>query len=599
MITTTDNTEPLILLNNLIDENLLKAEITDIYWDRILLNINVKINVSSKLNSNQPLDFYLVNSYYCARAKFESKKINDENIELVLNFTNPGYNLCLPAQKYGIYAVQGNNILSKLSVSNDLAPVLSSKSGFFSHNKSGVYCFEFSLEETDNGFFPQIRTMDTKKINIRDIGKNPASQLKRKKRFSKIKKYIKGKRKFFVKKYYNWINKFRKRNKKKERILFLTEQSKELGKNLECVYNRIFERGLDSNYDIEISCRAIISNKEEYKFKSWIKTITAIAKADKIFIDDHVPLLDWLELNKKTEVLQLWHAGAGYKSSGYSRWGHTGGPAPFSCHRQYTYGICESKNVGAFHAEVFGINLEKMLPTGMPRMDEYINEEYKIKKTKELLELFPLIKNKKIILFAPTYRGVNKKTAHYPFEMIDFDKMYDICQDEYVVLFKLHPWIETPVPFPAEYEDKFIDITSYKNINDIFYITDLLITDYSSNVFEYSIMRKPVLFYAFDEYQYSFTRGFHRDYEKSTPGKICYTFQELIDSIVNKDFEFEKMEAYISFHFDHIDCNSTDRVIDWLLLGNIPDQYLQEIENKNKTIEYMKRLYFIALQNRE
>ena len=183
--------------------------------------------------------------------------------------------------------------------------------------------------------------------------------------------------------------------------------------------------------------------------------------------------------------------------------------------------------------------------------------------------------------------------------MIDFDKMYDICQDEYVVLFKLHPWIETPVPFPAEYEDKFIDITSYKNINDIFYITDLLITDYSSNVFEYSIMRKPVLFYAFDEYQYSFTRGFHRDYEKSTPGKICYTFQELIDSIVNKDFEFEKMEAYISFHFDHIDCNSTDRVIDWLLLGNIPDQYLQEIENKNKTIEYMKRLYFIALQNRE
>ena len=57
MITTTDNTEPLILLNNLIDENLLKAEITDIYWDRILLNINVKINVSSKLNSNQPLDF--------------------------------------------------------------------------------------------------------------------------------------------------------------------------------------------------------------------------------------------------------------------------------------------------------------------------------------------------------------------------------------------------------------------------------------------------------------------------------------------------------------------------------------------------------------
>ena len=146
-----------------------------------------------------------------------------------------------------------------------------------------------------------------------------------------------------------------------------------------------------------------------------------------------------------------------------------------------------------------------------------------------------------MVLFAPTYRGKNKKEAYYPYELIDFEKFYELCGTEYVVLFKMHPWVSEPVPLQEGFSDKFIDVNLYLNINDLFYITDLLITDYSSNIFEYSLMKKPMLFFAYDKIQYSFSRGFHRPYEESAPGKVCYSFLELMEAFSKKSFEYEKV----------------------------------------------------------
>ena len=317
-----------------------------------------------------------------------------------------------------------------------------------------------------------------------------------------------------------------------------------------------------------------------------------MAKSGTIFIDDHVPVFDWLKIDEETKIVQLWHAGAGFKSSGYSRWGHRGCPAPQSCHRQYTYGITGSKHIAHFFSEVWGINEEHVLPTGMPRMDEYLNENFKTIKIRDLYEKYPLCIGKKIILFAPTYRGKNRKNAYYPYELLDFEKLYEICGKEYVILFKAHPWVNNELEINDEYKDKFIDVKDYPNINDLFYITDLLITDYSSNIFEYSLMRKPMVFYAFDKVQYSISRGFHRNYEEAAPGKVCYTFDELVDALVNRDFEYEKVEKYIEQHFDHIDNNASDRVIDWILLNQLPEDIKENIEKKKNEMKKMKILNF-------
>ena len=156
----------------------------------------------------------------------------------------------------------------------------------------------------------------------------------------------------------------------------------------------------------------------------------------------------------------------------------------------------------------------------------------------------------------------------------------------------MHPWVNEDIVIEKKYSDKFLDVKTYPNINDLFYVVDLLITDYSSNIFEYSLMRKPMLFFAFDKIQYSFSRGFHRDYEESAPGKVCYTFEEVLTAIVNKDFEYEKVEQYITNHFDYIDSGSSDRVIDWILLGKMPENISDAIKKKQEEMQYIHTLDF-------
>ena len=203
----------------------------------------------------------------------------------------------------------------------------------------------------------------------------------------------------------------------------------------------------------------------------------------------------------------------------------------------------------------------------------------------------------KVVLFAPTYRGANRKNAFYPYELIDFEGLYRYClEKDACVLFKMHPWVATPVPIEARFADRFLDVGTYPNINDLFYITDLLITDYSSSMYEFSLMRRPMLFFAYDKNQYANSRGFHREYDSNVPGKIVYTFDELLRSMEEEDYEFWKVEEYLRFNFTYIDENNTDRVIDWLILDGMPEQYLTALAERKKRVAEVRRKEFPCLK---
>lgn len=580
-------------MKNCMDEQLVKATVVGIKWERVIVYIDVRLEKRTELKQDEELCFYAVNGSYKARAYFKQQPLEDGTIRLSVNITNPGDCQCLRMGTYSIYVCDKERILARCVVDPSIVPFMEDYSRSFLHNnRQKGYIVNFSVAEDEEELALVMYTMDASKepFNLksnREILKNALAEPK-----VMIRKNMGRMRWKFL--YHRYVKKYKK---EKKTIMFMTEQSATLGSNLQAVYDRMVERGLDKEYTILTSARP--ASYEKQSKKSTKELIKKIAQCKTIFIDDHAPIFDWLELNEKTKLIQLWHAGAGFKSSGYSRWGHLGCPAPVSCHRQYKYGIAGSRHIGKFFAEVFGINDEQILPTGMPRMDEYLNPEYRAKKTEELYQLYPMCKGKKVILFAPTYRGRNRATAHYPYEMIDFERLYDFCGEEYVVLFKMHPWVAFPVPIDEDKKDRFVDVNTFPNINDLFYITDLLITDYSSNIFEFSLMKKPMLFFAFDKIQYSFSRGFHRDYEEAAPGKVCYNFEQLMQALEQKDFEYEKVEEYVEKHFDYIDSGASDRVIDWILLGQVPSDIKQKIAQTNRAIKRMRRLNFSELKIEE
>uniref|UniRef100_N2APH2 Teichoic acid biosynthesis protein n=1 Tax=Eubacterium plexicaudatum ASF492 TaxID=1235802 RepID=N2APH2_9FIRM len=556
------------------DKRQITARVTKLTWERIWLHLEVKITFAEGADRDSKLSFYLINGLYEPKAKLKVTGIEGDTYKLRINITNPGTGLCLPQGTYSMIICQKKCQMAKAEIAESLVKEMSSASrNFLYGGRAKVYSVTFYVTEGDEGlpFIMYVlaggRTGISAPVAHAKKGFHPKEELKKK--YSKINKPLK------VDMYWKYRKKYKHKSKKPV-VMFMSEQSTSIGTNLKAVKDRMFARGMDKDYIIVESYRSSVTNPRQ-GLKSWMDLLKKMAMSDFIFLDDHAPVLDWLILDKDTTLIQLWHAGAGFKSSGYSRWGHIGCPAPYSCHRQYKYGISGSKNIAHFFSEVWGINDSQVLPTGMPRIDEFLDEDYRSKKTKELYEKYPMCKDKKVILFAPTYRGTNKANAHYPYELIDFKRLYELCGDTYVVLFKMHPWVASQVPIAEQYKDRFADVGRYPNINDLFYITELLITDYSSNIFEYSLMKKPMLFFAFDEIQYSFSRGFHRAYEESAPGKVCHTFEEVLQAIAENDFEYPKVEEYVEKHFDHIDSHASDRVIDWIILGQLPESVKKDL----------------------
>ena len=200
-------------------------------------------------------------------------------------------------------------------------------------------------------------------------------------------------------------------------------------------------------------------------------------------------------------------------------------------------------------------NKDIMLQEGYPRNDFLINYSAEdIKEIKEKLKLNNI--NKKIILYAPTYRD-NQHTAGvgYTYETeVDFDKLKKELSDEYIILFRAHWLVAQNFDF-EKYKDFVIDVSNYDDINELYVIADMLITDYSSVFFDYANLKRPIIFYMYDLKKYrDDIRGFYLGLEE-LPGNIIEKGSELIKEIKNASKNFEYNEKYKQFNnkFNYLD----------------------------------------------
>jgi CDP-ribitol ribitolphosphotransferase / teichoic acid ribitol-phosphate polymerase len=348
------------------------------------------------------------------------------------------------------------------------------------------------------------------------------------------------------------------------RILFASEMRLSMEGNLLRVHERMIERGLDVDRKFRYSFRVPHTGTK----LGTLRLIYLLATSDVVLIDDYFGVLGSLQVSPETKIIQVWHAGSGFKSIGFSRFGNYGSPKLQNAHRKVSYAICGSQHLVPVYAEAFGIEESAVIPTGLPRIDTFLDNE----RTKTVVAAFfsehPHLVGKRIVLFAPTFRGRGIKDAYYDFDRLDFAQLYEACGDDTAVLFRMHHFVPTQVPIAEAHADRFFDFSRFGNTNDLLQVSDILVTDYSSIIYEFSLLDRPMLFFAYDKESYSATRGFHRDYDLTAPGKVCASTEELVKALQDKDFEMEKIEAYRRENFDVVDANAGDRVIDWLILDD-------------------------------
>ena len=224
---------------------------------------------------------------------------------------------------------------------------------------------------------------------------------------------------------------------------------------------------------------------------------------------------------------------------------------------------CTEKFTSAFNLKALGKE-NIIIEEGYPRIDFLFNKTKKdIDAIKKKLGL-PL--DKKVIFYLPTFRD-NQHTSGvgYTYKLgIDFDSLKKKFSKEYVILFSPHYFIENSIDL-TKYKGFIYNVARYDEINELYLVSDIIMTDYSSVFFDYANLKRPMLFYMYDIDDY---KGNLRDFYISLdelPGPIAKTQDELENNLKNIDKEFKKnKEKYEKFNekYNYLDDgNVSERVI--------------------------------------
>ncbi len=297
----------------------------------------------------------------------------------------------------------------------------------------------------------------------------------------------------------------------------------------------------------------IIRGAKCIKIDSWEYIKTALMA--KIWITS-VNIERGLHYKKKNTIyVNTWH-GAGTKLIGNA----------CSKRKDYKFNNIDIMLIQSdFEKEIFlrdfDCNPNAFMKVGFPRNDElyHITEDQKY----IFRKIFNIPEGKKIILYAPTWRDSKDGGLSYEFiPPLHIDKWKERFSDEYVMLFRMHAFTTA---FKMEYDDFSIDTSSYDNLNHVLSIADVVVTDYSTIVYDCAIAGKPFICFGFDYERYNKERGFYYDLNEVYPGGVLHSEEEVMDRIdaVMKGADADK---YIAFRKKYVEAggNSVESVIDEL-----------------------------------
>ena len=347
------------------------------------------------------------------------------------------------------------------------------------------------------------------------------------------------------------------------KVLFLEMRFTKLSNSFELIYKALEESG---EYDLKCSYVQFNFIRGREFTQRVNEMLKELATAKYVFVDDASLILSSIPLRKETVAINLWHACGAFKKFGRSTAELKFGSSAATLDKYPNYGNLTHVTVSS--PEVIWAYEEAMhLPkgivkaTGVSRTDQFYDKEFVESRKQKLYEIMPEAKDKKVILYAPTFRG-HVATASSP-DRIDFERFCRELGNEYVIVCKHHPFVKNPPIIPEELQHFARDLTKYLSIEDLLCCADMCISDYSSLVFEYSLFEKPMIFYAYDYDNYCDWRGFYYDYSEFTPGPVVQTEDELLNSIKNIDTQFDKQKV-IDFKekfMGSCDGHATERII--------------------------------------
>lgn len=346
-------------------------------------------------------------------------------------------------------------------------------------------------------------------------------------------------------------------------------------------------------------------------YRRCLRFMHELACAKYVFLADACDVVSCVALRSGTKIVQLWHACGAFKKFGVSTADLQFGGTREEVRRHPFYKNLSLVTVSAPEVEwayreamMLENTPEVVRALGVSRTDAFFDEAYRETVCAEVRQLLaqlparpavaqacnsgavgettllgmetaeddasaakqpaPQAETRKIILYAPTFRG-KSRYAVGP-DQLDIAAMKTALGDEYVLLIKHHPFVKKPPAIPRGCEDFAVDAGAFP-IDWLLMVADVCISDYSSIVYEYSLLGRPMVFFAYDKDEYDDWRGFYYDYDEMTPGPVVKTTGEVINYIrgLPASFDAPAVAAFREKFMSACDGHATERICEYVM----------------------------------
>lgn len=296
-----------------------------------------------------------------------------------------------------------------------------------------------------------------------------------------------------------------------------------------------------------------------------------LATSRAFVVDDYYFPIYAIRPRPGTTIVQAWHACGAFKKFGYSVRDKSFGAdegllRDVRIHANYDVCLVSSRHVAPAYAEAFDQPLERFRSDlGIPRTDVLFGDERRARIVADLRRRYAIPPDRRVALYAPTFRGDSIGAARAD-GLPDWATLRDGLASDHVLLVRLHPFVRHALVIDRELDGFITDVSDHPEINELLLLADVLVTDYSSVIFEFALLGRPMVFFAPDLDAYERERGFYLDYRADVPGPVTATTDGLVAALRAPTPDLERVAAFARRSFDVADGHATERVIRELLL---------------------------------
>ena len=291
-----------------------------------------------------------------------------------------------------------------------------------------------------------------------------------------------------------------------------------------------------------------------------------VASSRLVIVDDYFFPIYPVKKRPGVTIVQVWHACGAFKRFGRAtleaEWGADQIFLKWvPIHSNYDLTLVSSASIAPIYAEAFGQSTETISAAfGIPRTDVLLPSPRRDAAERAVRERLGLRDGRTTILYAPTFRGADLKEAVAP-ELLDIAALHRALGSEYRLILRLHSFVKSAMRIPPEVGDFVVDASAEPDANEVLLAGDILVSDYSSIIFEYALLNRPMAFLAPDLAAYERERGFFFDYRTGVPGPVLEETEQLARWIQAKQFDLQRVRTFAATSFDVMDGRATERFV--------------------------------------